>query len=86
VAEELVWRGAAIAITAGRLTRAGTGVVAVLLYAIPQIIGGEWILVLAAMGLGAVFTLQRLASERLIEPLVTHAIWSVAIFVAFPLA
>jgi membrane protease YdiL (CAAX protease family) len=86
VAEELVWRGAAIAMTTGRLARPASGLVSVLLYVIPQLLGGEWILVLAAMGLGAVFTLQRLASDRLIEPLITHAMWSVSIFVAFPLA
>lgn len=85
LAEELVWRGAAVALASRQSSRARTAALAVALYVIPQLIGGEWILVLAATGLGIVFTLQRLVSDRLIDPLITHAIWSVSIFVAFPL-
>ena len=77
-AEELVWRGCAVAI--------GGPVLAVALYALPQLAGGEWILVTAALGLGALFDFQRRRTGTLVEPLITHAIWSVAIFVVVPLA
>ena len=78
VAEELVWRGCAVEV-------AGP-VLAVALYALPQVAGGEWILVAAALGLGVVLDQQRRRSGNVVEPLVTHAIWSVAIFVVVPLA
>ena len=58
----------------------------VVLYAIPQILGGEWVLVLAALCLGTVFAIQRVRTRRLLDALLTHAIWSLAIFVVFPLA
>ena len=82
VVEELVWRGCTFA--GERLPRRAVG--AVVLYVIPQIMGGERVLVLAALGLGTVFTIQRVRTGRLLDGLVTHAIWSLAIFVVVPLA
>ena len=82
VVEELVWRGCTFA--GERLPRRAVG--AVVLYVIPQIMGGERVLVLAALGLGTVFTIQRVRTGRLLYGLVTHAIWSLAIFVVVPLA
>jgi uncharacterized protein len=82
VVEELVWRGCAFA---GERSRRGA-VGAVVLYALPQMTGGEWVMVLAALGLGTVFAIQRMRTGRLLDALVTHAIWSLAIFVVIPLA
>lgn len=85
LAEELVWRAAALEILRPRRGVKVRGVVAVALYVLPQIVGGAWLLMLAAAGLGAVFTVQRLTTGRLVPPLLTHMVWSVAIFVVVPL-
>ncbi len=85
VAEELVWRAAALELLRPRQGPRAAGVVAVVLYVVPQVIGGAWLLMLAAVGLGALFTVQRLVTGRLVAPLLTHAVWSVAIFVVVPL-
>jgi len=83
LAEELVWRGCALALVAA--PRRASAALAVALYALPQLASGEWLLLVAALGLGTLFAVQRLRSGRLVEPLITHAIWSVAIFVVVPL-
>ena len=84
-AEELLWRGVAVEVLERHLPRLGVLAGATLLYAIPQIIGGSWLLVATALALGALFTVQRLYTSRLLEPLVTHTIWSVSVFYAIPL-
>lgn len=84
-AEELVWRGVAVELVRDRLSAAWTVAVTVALYAIPQLAGGEWVLIAAAVGAGAVFAAQRVVTRGLVAPLVTHAIWSVSIFSALPL-
>ncbi|MEO7327765.1 MAG: CPBP family glutamic-type intramembrane protease, partial [Minicystis sp.] len=83
VAEELVWRGCALALASA--PRPASAALAVALYALPQLAGGEWLLLVAAVALGALFTAQRLRSGGLLAPLITHAIWSIAIFVLLPL-
>ncbi len=85
LAEELVWRGVALELVTRRSPRLA-GLLAIGLYVVPQLLGGAWLLVLAAVGLGTVFTVQRQVTGRLTDPLLTHAIWSVSIFVLVPLA
>ncbi len=85
VAEELVWRGVALELVK-RQPRWVAGAAAVGLYVLPQLVGGAWLLVLAAIGLGSLLTLLRQLTGRITEPLLTHAIWSVSIFVVYPLA
>jgi uncharacterized protein len=82
VAEELVWRGAALELVPARYAWAG----AVCLYALPQVLAGVWLLAVAAVGLGALLTAQRLRTGGLAEPAITHAVWSIAIFIVVPLA
>jgi hypothetical protein len=82
VAEELIWRGVALELGTPRAT---APLVAVALYVVPQLGGSAWLLVLAALGLGSLFTWQRTATGSLVSPLVTHAIWSISIFVLVPL-
>lgn len=84
VAEELVWRGLVFELFAGR-SRLAVVVGSSLLYAIPQLIGGMWILALAALALGIVLSLQRLRDRSLVGPVVTHAVWSLATFYYWPL-
>ncbi len=82
IVEELIWRGCAFA----KRSSPRWAAFAVVLYAIPEVVGGEWILVLAAIGLGTVLVLQRVRTGRILDGMVTHAIWSLAIFVVVPLA
>jgi uncharacterized protein len=84
-AEELLWRGVAVELLVRRVSRAYTLAIAPALYAVPQVIGGSWLLLATALALGLVFTAQRLHTGRLIDPLLTHAIWSVSVFYAVPL-
>jgi membrane protease YdiL (CAAX protease family) len=84
VSEELVWRGVAFELLKPR-RRHVAHVLALLLYVVPQLLGGTWILIVAAAGLGAVFTWQRIVTRGLISPILTHAVWSIAIFVVVPL-
>ena len=51
----------------------------------PQALAGAWLLVLVALGIGATFAAQRLLTGRIIDSFITHAIWSVTIFVWMPL-
>lgn len=85
LAEELVWRGVAVELIRGRATTRVVGALSVALYVLPQLGGGEPLLIAAAAVLGSLFALQRLITGRLVAPLLTHAIWSVAIFVVWPL-
>lgn len=86
VAEEVLWRGLAVELLTPRLSGVATGCVVVALYAVPQLIGGDWVLLAAAVGLGGVLTAQRLLTKGLLEPIATHAIWSACIFSLLPLA
>lgn len=84
-AEEIVWRGVAIEWCQTRLSPAATAATAVALYALPQLIGGSWILIAAALVVGVVFTVQRMMTNRITEPLISHAIWSLSVFTLVPL-
>ena len=86
LAEEALWRGLAVELFVARLGQLRTGIVVVLLYAVPQLIGGDWVLLAAALGAGTVFTVQRLVTGSLMAPIATHAIWSACIFSLIPLA
>jgi uncharacterized protein YbjT (DUF2867 family)/membrane protease YdiL (CAAX protease family) len=83
--EELVWRGAAIELLAAGRSRLAVGAASTALYLLPQLAGGEPLLIAAAALLGGVFAAQRLRTGRLLDPLLTHAVWSISVFVAVPL-
>jgi hypothetical protein len=83
-------RGAGLARRRGRpgdpRAKLATAAISVALYVLPQLPGHVPVLIAAATGLGAVFTAQRLRTGRLTDSIVTHAIWSVAVFVVFPVS
>lgn len=83
LAEELVWRGIALELVPERPM--WLGYASVMLYALPQVLAGVWLLAAAALGLGALLTAQRLRTGGLAGPAITHAVWSVAIFIVVPL-
>lgn len=85
VGEELVWRGVAVEL-ANRRAKLAAGGISVALYVLPQLPGHVPVLIAAATGLGAVLAAQRLRTGRLTDSIVTHAIWSVAVFVVFPVS
>ena len=85
LAEELVWRGVAIDLAATTRSQLETGIISMVLYMVPQIVGGAPLLILAAAVLGSLFAAQRIVTGRLTEPLLTHVVWSVGVFVVFPL-
>ena len=84
--EELVWRGVAIDVVRGHRVKLEIGGISVALYVLPQLPGHVPVLIVAATVLGSVFAAQRLVTGRLTDSLVTHAIWSVAVFVVFPVS
>jgi len=84
-AEELVWRGVAFEFLEGWASKAGIVVGSTMLYAMPQLIGGSWLLLCAALSLGFCCALQRATSGRLTESFTTHGIWSVGMFCLVPL-
>ena len=85
LAEEMVWRGLAFDLMQRRLSPRSAVLAATIFYALPQVIGGTWLLVLAALLLGLFLTIQRLVTKNLLAPVVTHAIWSISVFVIVPL-
>jgi membrane protease YdiL (CAAX protease family) len=84
--EELVWRGVAIDVVGACRSKLAVAAISVALYVAPQLPGHVPVLIIAAAGLGSVFAAQRLATGRLIDSLITHAIWSVAVFVLWPMS
>jgi membrane protease YdiL (CAAX protease family) len=85
--EELVWRGVAIELVGGAgRSRVAIGAASVAAYVLPQLAAHVVLLVLAATGLGSLFAAQRIMTGRLTEPFLTHLVWSLSVFVLFPLA
>ena len=85
IGEELIWRG--VAIDAVRMrSKLAVGASSVALYVLPQLPGHVPVLIVAATGLGAIFAAQRLVTGRITDAMVTHAIWSVAVFVVLPVS
>ena len=85
IGEELVWRGVAIDLVRD-LPRPVVGAISVALYVAPQLPGHVPVLIAAAAALGAIFAAQRLITGRLTDAILTHAIWSVAVFVVVPVS
>jgi membrane protease YdiL (CAAX protease family) len=85
-AEELVWRGIAYSWLEQRLGRALAVLCATVIYALPQLASGSWLLPVLALGCGAIWTLQRALSGTLLLPYATHLTWSLLVMVLFPLA
>ena len=83
VAEEVVWRGVAIDVLGPNAPRALFG--AALLYAIPQVLSGSWLLFVLALVCGVAWGLLRLWRGSLWAPMATHFAWNLVVFVFWPL-
>lgn len=85
VAEELVFRGLAYGQLRKRFSRPLAIAVAVLLYAVPQLASGSWLLPMLAIGCGLIWTWQRAHHGNLVVPTVTHLTWDLLAMVLVPL-
>lgn len=85
VAEELIWRGVAFQLLEPRMSKVQIVFASTFLYALPQVIGGAWLLLVTALFVGGVFSVQRAMSGRISEAILTHATWSISIFGVVPL-
>lgn len=86
VAEELVWRGLAYGWLVRRVGARTALLAASLLYALPQLSSGSWLLPVLGFCCGIIWTAQRASSGNLVLPTVTHLTWDVLVLSAFPLA
>lgn len=85
LAEECVWRGVLHSRLRQRLSRAAAVLVGSMLYAVPQLASGSWLLAAVAFGLGTLWAVQRVRSGSLWVPFLTHLGWDLVVFVALPL-
>lgn len=84
-AEELVFRDVLVTALSRYYAAALAGALAVLLYVVPQLIGGSWLLSLVAFGCGIIWTALRLWTGGVWAAWVCHVVWDLAVFVLFPL-
>lgn len=80
VAEEYYFRGALHAAFADR--RAGLATIVV--YTLVTVVTLNPALIVAAVVMGTVFTLERQATGRVFAPAVTHVVWGLLMLLAFP--
>lgn len=85
VTEELVWRDCLVRLFPARTPGWQIVLACTLTYAVPISVSGSWLLVLVALGLGPILVIQRLRSGTWMLPLVTHAAWSLLLFVVHPI-
>lgn len=88
--EELVYRGVLQHVLQDLLSkpssrhRAALVLLGTFVYLAPQLISNSLVLVLVAAAWGMIWTLERLYSGSVLVPFITHATWSVGVFVLFP--
>ena len=85
LAEELVFRGAVTTWLGERYRPIVAIGLSTLLYLVPLMASGSWLLVLVGLSTGIVWTSARLWSQGLVVPLVSHALFSAATFVWLPI-
>ncbi len=80
VGEEFFFRGA----LHSALHRYRPALLATITYALVTIVTGNLALVVAAIVMGSVFAVERLATRGILAPIVTHITWSIIMILAFP--
>ncbi|MEY2397853.1 MAG: protease family protein [Actinomycetota bacterium] len=80
VGEEFFFRGALHT----ALNRYRPELLATVVYALVTVVTGNVALVVAAVVMGTVFTLERRATRGILAPILTHITWSILMIVAFP--
>jgi membrane protease YdiL (CAAX protease family) len=88
--EELVYRGVLQHVLQELLGkpsarhRAALVLLGTFVYLAPQLISNSLVLVLVAGAWGMIWTLERLYAGSVLVPFITHATWSIGVFVLFP--
>lgn len=83
--EEIFWRGFVQRWATGRFGLLAGWLLASLLYAAVHIASGNWMLVMAALVAGAFWGLLYLLSQNLWICILSHAFWTVLIFILLPI-
>ena len=83
--EELVWRGELVNWLQRRYGLVTTVIIATLSYSIPIAASRSILLFCIANGLGAILTLQRVATKSWIACSISHMIWALGVFVIRPI-
>lgn len=84
IAEELVFRGAVTTWLERRYKPLTVTLLSTLLYVFPMLLSGSWLLPVLGLTMGCVWTIARQRSQGLVIPLVSHAVFSLALFVWLP--
>lgn len=83
--EEIFWRGFLQRWAVGRFGLMAGWILSTLLYAAVHIASGNWMLVMAAMVAGAFWGLLYLLTQNLWICILSHAFWTVLIFILIPI-
>lgn len=83
--EEIFWRGFLQRWAVGRFGLVAGWILSTLLYSAVHIASGNWMLVMAAMVAGAFWGLLYLLTQNLWICILSHAFWTVLIFILIPI-
>ncbi len=84
VAEELLWRGALLGVLQRRYGRTLAIGLSLATYTLAQAGTGSFIVGLAALVCGAIWTAERMYTASSLAPLVSHSIWTVTVIHLLP--
>jgi len=76
VAEELLWRELLLRAAHEKISLPARVGIALGTYVLVQIGSGSWVVALAALVCGGIWTAERVVTRSLLAPLVSHAIWT----------
>jgi membrane protease YdiL (CAAX protease family) len=84
--EEIFWRGFLQRWAMDKYGRFKGFLLASLIYAAVHIVSGNFMLVMAALVAGLFWGLMYLMEENIVSLIISHALWTVGIFLFFPVA
>jgi membrane protease YdiL (CAAX protease family) len=84
VAEEILWRGPLVDVDVHGPILAILVVASLASYAAVQLGTGSWVVALAALVCGGIWTAERLITRSMVAPLISHAIWTITVIHVYP--